>query len=105
DKEARDAGDRAKLPTLLAQLFEAGQVGLHYLAVPVDREDEGDVDVVALGDLVVDRRDPFLGGRDLHHDVRPVASGSQVFGERDRASSAVGDGWRDLDADEAVVTP
>ncbi len=85
------------------QLLEPRQVRLDHLVVPVDREDQRDVDVVALGDLVLDRGKPLFGRGDLDHDVGPPAPIAQVLGHRDRASRVVRERRRDLDADEAVL--
>src|SRR5207245_3737769 len=48
DEKAGEAGDAAQLAPALAQLPQPGQVGLHHLAVPVDREDVPAVDIVTL---------------------------------------------------------
>ena len=80
DEEARHARDLAEVPSLLLQLLEPGEVRLDDLVIAVDGEDQRDVDVVALGDLVLDRGQPFLGRRDLDHHVR--AAGSARGGPR-----------------------
>ena len=102
-EEAGHARDATQVAALLVKLFEAGHVGLDHLHVAVDREDQRDVDVVALGDLVEDRRQALLGGGDLHHHVRTPALVVQVLGKCDRASRVGGDRRADLDADEAVL--
>ena len=103
DEEARHAGHLAEVATLLVQLLQPGQVSLDHLGVALDGKDQSDVDVVALGDLVEDRGQSFLCGRDLHHDVRSLAALAQVFGHPNSAACVVGEGRRDLDAHEAVA--
>src|SRR5581483_3338121 len=103
DEEARHARHLAEVAAALAQLLEARQVRLDDLGVAVDGEDQRDVDVVALRDLVLDRREAFLRRRDLHHDVGPPAFVVQVLGELDGASGVRRDRRADLDADKAVL--
>ena len=103
DEKARHAGHLAEVAAIFVQLLQPCEVSLDHLRVAIDRKDQGDVDVVALGDLVEDRGQSFLGRGDLHHHVRPPAALAQVLGHPDRAARVVGERRRDLDADESVL--
>ena len=74
DEKARHAGHLAEVAAVLMQLLQPRQVSLDHLRVAFHGKDQGDVDVVALGDLVEDRGQSFLGRGDLHHHVRPPAA-------------------------------
>ena len=52
--------------------FQAAQIGVGDLGVAPDREQQRDVDVDAVGDEFLDRRDAGARGRHLDHHVRPV---------------------------------
>ena len=85
-------------------LLEPGEVGVHHLLVPLEAEDECDVDVAALGDHLLDRLDAGRGGRDLHHQVAAldllVEAARRCLGAR-RVVRQLG---RHLDAGVAVET-
>ncbi len=102
-EEAGDASDLAQVSPAFVQRLEARKECLHHLGVAVDREDQRDVDVVALGDLVFDRREALFGRRDLDHHVRSRAPVVQILGELDRLPGAVGDRRPDLDAHEPIL--
>ena len=102
-EKARHARDLAEVASILVQLLQAREVSLHNLVVALDGKDQRDVDVVALGDLVLDGRQAFLGGRNLDHHVGPLAAIVEIFREFDRRPRAVGDGGPDLDAHESVL--
>ena len=52
--------------------FQRRQVRFGHLAVVLDREEQGDVDVDAVGEAALDRRPALLGAGNLDHDVGPV---------------------------------
>ena len=62
--------------------FDPGQVCVHHLAVPLDREDQRDVDRDAFGECRSDGRQPRLGGGDLDQQVGPVDDLPQLDGLR-----------------------
>jgi hypothetical protein len=71
--------------------------------VPVDREDQGDVDVEPFVDALFDRRQTLFGAGNLDHHVRTADARPKVLRHRDRALRVVSQQRRDLQADEAVV--
>ncbi len=79
------------------------QVGLHHVLVPVDREQQRDVDVDPLGEALMDGRQAGARPRNLHHDVRPVAGLPEAPRLGDRAVGVVRQVRPDLDRHEAVV--
>ena len=90
-EERRHRGDPRGVASAGHELLEARQVGLDDLAVALEREDQGHVDAAALGDHGGDRRQPFLGGWDLHEQIRLVDAAVQVTSGRDRAVGVVGE--------------
>jgi hypothetical protein len=83
-------------------LLERRQVGLHHAAVGVDREEERDVHVDALGEQRAHRAGPALRARHLDHDVRPVDGRPEPAALLDGGVGVVGDARGDLDAHVAV---
>ena len=81
------------------------EVGVHHGAVPVEGEDQRDVDADALGDHRGDRRQPGEGGRDLDQHVRPVDDLGQFLGLRDGGRGVVRQPRVDLDGHPAVDMP
>ena len=75
DEEAGDRVDRGRIATVFDQPLESLQVSLDYLAVALQGEDQGDVDVLAGRDQILDRREASAGGRDLDIQIRPIDSG------------------------------
>ena len=88
---------------MLGGLLEPGQVGVHDAAVAVEREDQRDVDADALGDRRGDRRQSFLGGRDLDEQVRAVDPAPQLLRQLDRAVGVAGGARIDLDGHASVL--
>src|SRR5699024_7574677 len=82
--------------------LEPGEVGLHDVLVPLDGEDQRDVDADALTDGRGDRGQARLGGRDLDEQVLPADHRMQVLDLLDGALGVVGQARVDLDADPAV---
>ena len=72
------------------------------LAVPLEREDQRDVDADPLGEDGGDRGQPLTGGRDLDEDVRPVDRRPQGQRGGDRALGVLGEPGIDLDRHPAV---
>ena len=60
-----------RLPALHPGL-QASQVGLHDLAVAVQRKDQGHIDIQAIGNRGLDGRQSLPGGRDLDHHIGSV---------------------------------
>ena len=73
------------------QPFEPAEVGLHHLAVPLEAEDQRDVDAATLGDHLLDRAEPFGGAGDLDHQVAAVDPLVQVAGRGLGARLVVGE--------------
>jgi hypothetical protein len=84
--------------------LESSQVGLHDLLVALDREQQRHVDVDAVGGEFLDRGDAGLGGRDLDHHVRKIQPPPELARLGDCPLRVVGQVWRALEGDEAVVT-
>ena len=102
DEERGDGVDLAQVVAGLGGLFQAGQVGVHDGLVPVEGEDQGDVDADALGDDGGDRGQPGQGGRDLDQHVGSVDDLVQFGGLVDGGLGFVGQARVDLDGDAAV---
>jgi hypothetical protein len=102
DEERRHGGDPGQVVAVVLGLFEAGEVGVHHGAVPVEGEDQGDVHADALGEGGGDRGQAFDGGGDLDHRVGSVHQPPQQSGLRDRGLGVAGQPWVDLDRDAAV---
>ena len=84
--------------------LESGEVGLHDLLVALEREDQRDVDVAALGDHPVDGRDALGRGRDLHEQVGLGDALVEHAGRLDGGLRVTRQVGRHLDGDEAVVS-
>ena len=103
DEEARHAGDLREVGVgVHGQPFEPAEIGLDHLRVAVEAENQRDVDAASLGDHLLDRRQTFLGARDLDHQVAPVDPLVEVTRCGLAAGAVVGEAGRDLDADVAV---
>jgi hypothetical protein len=89
---------------LRAGLFQAGQVGVDHLLVPVEGEDQGDVDADAFGQDLSDRGNAGLGRWDLDEEIRPVRVPVELGGRVERARGVVGEPRRNLERDPAVDT-
>ena len=101
DTADEERGDRGDLARALVLAQAAGVGGVHLL-VAVDREQQGDIDVDALGDQHLDRLQPRLGCGYLDHQVVAMHRAPQVPSLLDRAVGVMGQVRRDLEADEAV---
>src|SRR5690606_6439006 len=84
-------------------LLQALDVGLGDLGVTGDCEQQGDVDVDAVGNQGLDGGNPLAGGRHLDQDIGPVDPGVQLARFGHRAGGVVRQGRRDLDADHPVL--
>src|SRR5439155_16279607 len=65
DEERRDRRDLRRVAAARDEPLEAAQVSLDDGLVALEREDQRDVDRLALGDRVLDRGQPGRGRRDL----------------------------------------
>ena len=83
-----DPGDVA---AVFLGLFQAGEVGVHDGLVPVEGEDQGDVDADALGDDGRDRGQPGQRGGDLDQHVGPIDDLGQFVGLCDSGGGVVRD--------------
>ncbi len=80
DEEARDRGDRGRVAAPRDEALEPADVGARDLLVALQREDQRDVDGLALRDHVLDRGQARLRRRDLHEEVRLVDEVVQADG-------------------------
>ena len=102
DEERRDRVAVERLALGVAALHRAEE-RLHHALVVGDREQQRDVDVHALVQRLLDRRDPLVGGGDLDHQVRAVDEVPVHAGLLERALGVVREARRDLERDVAVV--
>ena len=72
DEEARDGQHLTGVAASRDEPLEPAQVGLSNLRVALQREDQRDVDRLAVGDAILDRRQARLGGGDLDVAVRTI---------------------------------
>ena len=86
----------------LVAAAEAGDVRARHALVDVDAEHQRHVDVDALGDRVLDGRDPGLGRRDLDEHVRPIQARPQSPRALQRRVGILGKVRLDLDAGEPI---
>ena len=100
--DATDAMPRMSSPPA-DPLLEPFEIGLDHLLVPLQREDQRDVDVEAGGGGVGDRREAFAGRRDLDHHVGPAEPGEQLLRLGEGALGVVREIGVHLDRDEAVA--
>src|SRR5439155_18159110 len=84
------------------EALEPTDVRLHHLAVPVEREDQGDVDRAAGSDHLLDRRQPVLRRGNLHVRVGAIDELVQASRLLDRPLRVVGERGIDLDRDVAL---
>ncbi len=89
--------------TVIDVRLETVQVGGHHLAVPFEREDQGDVDRVAARGHFLDRGHAGIGGRDLDHEIGARDRLVEVRRLLDRGRGVAGQARVDLDRDEAVA--
>ena len=102
DEEARDRRDRRGIAAGLDEPLEPAEVRLDDGLVAVEREDQRDVDRLALRDRVLDRAEAGLGGRDLDEQVRSVDVLVQAHRLLEGALAVVGERRVDLERDVAV---
>ena len=102
DEEARDRDDLRGIAAFGDQALETLDVRLRDLGVPLEREDERDVDRPSGGDAVLDRAEPRLRSGDLHVGVRPIDELVQPHGLRVGRVTVVRQLGVDLDRDVAV---
>src|ERR671914_396459 len=100
-----EAGHRVHVHRLarVEAALHAPDIGLGHRDVRLDREQQSDVDVDALGDRLLDRRHALLGARDLDHHVGPVDAGPEVARLRERGLRVVRVRRLHFDRHEAVV--
>jgi hypothetical protein len=103
DEEARHGCDRARVAAPGHEPLQAADVGPRDLRVALEREDERDVDGLALRDHVLDRGEARLRRRDLHEEVRLVHELVQADGLGGRPLGVVGEIRVDLERDVSVL--
>ncbi len=94
--------DLGQVVSAFAGLLHAGQVGVHHGPVPLDGEDQRDVDRNPFRQNGGDRRNPGLGRRDLDEQVRPVDDLPQLDGLSDGLVGVARQPGVDLDGHPAV---
>ena len=102
DEEAGDRGDAGHVPSGLGPPLQPGHVRLGHPPPHRPREEEGDVDVDALGDERRDRLQPGLRRRHLDHQVVARDQRPEAPPLRDRAGRVVRELGRHLEAHIAV---
>ncbi len=105
DARDEDRGDRRDPIDRLAArgaLFQSFDVGVGGRFVPVDREQQGDVDVDAGCDRGLDRGDAFPRSRDLDHHVGPIDRLPKTLRRGDRSLGVASKVRRDFERDVAV---
>ena len=103
DEEAGHGCDRAGVAAAGHEPLQAADVGPRDLLVALEREDERDVDGLALRDHVLDRGEARLRRRDLHEEVRLVDELVQADGLGGRPLGVVGEVRVDLERDVSVL--
>src|SRR5690606_33005888 len=83
--------------------LERVDVGAGDRLVVLQREEEGDIDVDALGQERPDGGLAFLGSRNLDHQVRPVDRLPEDTRVLERSLGVPRKAWKYLDGDEAVL--
>ena len=102
DEERRNGMDGVQVVAGLLCGFQAGQVGVHHRAVPLDGEDQGHVYRNALGQNGGDGRQTGQCRGNLDQRVGPVNDFPQFDGLQDRLVGVVGQPRIDLDGDPTV---
>ncbi len=82
--------------------FQRRQVCFGHLAVVLDREEQGDVDVDAVGEAALDRRPALLGAGNLDHDIGPVHRPPEPHRFGDGGLGVARGPGRDFERDEPV---
>ena len=103
DEEARDRVDPGEVVAADGRELQPGLVRLDDGEVPLDGEDQGDVDADPRPDDLRDRRQAREGRRDLDQRVGPVDDRPQLLGLGDGPVGVVGEPRVDLDRDPAVL--
>ena len=105
-----DARDEERRDRVAVERLALGQPalvgvdeGVHHALVVRHREQQRDVDVHALVQRLLDRREPLLGGGDLDHHVRAVDEAPVHPRLLERALGVVRQPRRHLERDVAVV--
>ncbi len=102
DEEGRDRVDAGQVDAGRPRRLQAGEVGVHDLAVALQGEDQRDVDADPGADDLRDRRETGLRRRDLDHHVGAVDQPGELLGLGDRGPRVVGQPRVDLDGHPAV---
>ncbi len=90
-------------PPFLRELLQAGDVGFRHLLVDVLREEQGDVDVDAFADGLLECRDAFGRAGNLDHYILATDGLPQPARFFERALGVAGEIGRDFEADVAVA--
>ncbi len=102
DEEAGDGEHPRRVAARGHQALEPAHVGLGDGRVALEREDQRHVDRSALGDAVLDRAEPGLGGGDLHVQVVALHLAVEPHRLLVRALAVVGERRVDLERHPAV---
>jgi hypothetical protein len=102
DEEAGHGGDELRVTAGRDEALETPDVGLGDRCVAVEREDQGDVDRLALRDAVLDRGKPGQRRRNLDEEIRPVDLRVEADRLLEGLFAVVGEGRVDLERDPAV---
>src|SRR5919106_222923 len=102
DEEARHAGDLAHIATLRGTPFQTCDIGLRDALVDLLGEQQGDIDVDALGEELFDGGEPRRRGWHLNQHIRPLDSLPKTPGLSDGALCIMGEMRRNLQADVSV---
>ena len=88
-RSARDGSHPIDRLALAGPFLERGNVGVGHFDIAFDREEERDVDIDAFRQALLDRRQTFLGARDLDEKVRDRRSRVEILRRGERARRVV----------------
>jgi hypothetical protein len=102
DEEAGHAGHAGRIAAAVDQALQTIDVGLGDLTVDVAVEQQGDIDVDAFADQLLDGRNARRRRRDLDHQVVPADRAPQTAGLGQRAGGVHGQQRRHFQADVPI---
>src|SRR3989441_6174147 len=101
-EDRRDRCDPVDRLPGFAPRFQGPHIRLGDLPVVLEREQQRDIDVYAVGQETLDRRPSLARPGHLDHHVRPVDRGPQSPGLSDRARGITREGRRHFKRDESI---